>query len=160
MTGVVTLGYEKTNEELLKLQQEFKKLETKHHKLLEKKNYYKFKKGPVFYIISDTESNCIKFKPGIETENINIRMAAHRSSFPGVKLEYLIYTKDCALLEKSILKRYKSKRNFKNHEYIYDIDKKHIIDSVKTLLEFLSISYTEEVNLELYNTQIENDIQV
>jgi len=159
ITGTVKLGYEKTNQELLKLQQDYKKLESKHHKLLEKKSYHKFKKGPVFYIISDNESNCIKYKPGIETVSINNRMRSHRSTIGGVKLEYLIYTNECTLIEKNILTMYKVKKHYKNHEWIYTVNKDHIINSVKTFLTLLGIEFTEELNLDKYNEQINNDLE-
>jgi len=159
ITGTVRLGYEKTNQELLKIQQEYKKLESKHHKLLEKKSYHKFKKGPVFYIISDNENNCLKFKPGIETVSVNKRMESHRSTIGGIKIEYLIYTNNCELIEKNILTMYKDKKLYKNHEWIYNVNKDHIINSVKTLLTLLGIEYTEELNLDKYNKQIENDLE-
>ena len=114
----------------------------------------KFKEGPVFYIISDDDSKSIKFKPGIDGSDINRRLAEHRSTTPAIKLEYLIYTKENAILEKNILKRYKVKRTYQNYEWIYEISKEHIIDSVKFLVDFLNIEYTEEKNLEEYNSHI------
>jgi hypothetical protein len=132
-------------------------LTNKHNKLLEKRTYHKFKEGPVFYIISDDDSKSVKFKPGIEGSDINRRLAEHRSTTPAIKLELLIYTKDNAILEKNILKRYNVKRIYQNHEWIYDITNEHIIDSVKLLLDFLNIEYTIEENLEEYNKHIETD---
>jgi len=46
-------------------------------------------------------------------------------------------------------------RLYQNREWIYEIKKDHIIDSVKVLLDFLNIEYTEENNLEEYNKHIE-----
>jgi hypothetical protein len=57
-------------------------------------------------------------------------------------------------LEKNILKRYKVKRTYQNHEWIFEITKEHIIDSVNFLVNFLNIEYTEEKNLEEYNKDI------
>lgn len=162
LTGSVIVGNEKTHQQLLALQNEvisqrgtIKSLENKHSKFLEKREYHKFKEGPVFYIISDDDSKSIKFKPGIEGCDINRRLAEHRSTTPAIKLEYLIYTKDNTILEKNILKRYKVKRTYQNHEWIYETTKEHIIDSVKLLLNFLNIEYTEEKSLEEYNKNIE-----
>ena len=162
LTGSVIVGNEKTHQQLVALQNEvikqrdtIKSLENKHSKFLEKREYHKFKEGPVFYIISDSDSKSIKFKPGIDGSDINRRLAEHRSTTPAIKLEYLIYTKDNAILEKNILKRYKVKRNYQNHEWVYEISKEHIVDSVKFLVDFLNIEYTEEKNLEEYNKNIE-----
>ena len=125
LTGMVIVGEEKTHHQLLALQNEvikqrdtIKSLEIKHSKFLEKREYHKFKEGPVFYIISDGDSKSIKFKPGVEGNDINRRLAEHRSTTPAIKLEYLIYTKDNIILEKNILKRYKVKRTYQNHEWI------------------------------------------
>ena len=162
LTGSVIVGNEKTHQQLVALQNEvikqrdtIKSLENKHSKFLEKREYHKFKEGPVFYIISDDDSKSIKFKPGIDGSDINRRLAEHRSTTPAIKLEYLIYTKDNAILEKNILKRYNVKRTYQNHEWIYEISKEHIVDSVKFLVDFLNIEYTEEKNLEEYNNNIE-----
>ena len=152
----------KTSNELLELQQnyqklklDFQKLEINHQKMLERKNYHKFKQGPVFYIISDNESKTLKYKPGIETVDINIRLAQHRSTTPGIKLELLVYTKDCAFIEKGMLSRYKTKRDHLNHEWIYDVCLENIITSTKTLLTFSNIKHTLEENLLEYNLQVE-----
>ena len=162
LTGSVVVGDEKTHQQLINLQNEIinqketiKSLENKHNKFLEKQKYHQFKEGPVFYIISDNDSKSIKFKPGIEGCDINRRLAEHRSTTPEIKLEYLIYTKDNLIIEKNILKRYKVKRIYQNHEWIYEITKDNIIESVKVLLDFLNIEYTEEKNLEEYNKHIE-----
>jgi hypothetical protein len=162
LTGSVVVGNEKTHQELIALQNEIikqkeiiKSLKNKHDKFLQKREYHKFKEGPVFYIISDDDSKTIKFKPGIEGSDINRRLAEHRSTTPAIKLELLIYTKDNAILEKNILKRYKVKRIYQNHEWIYETNKEHIIDSVKFLLDFLNIEYTEEKNLTEYNNSVQ-----
>jgi hypothetical protein len=162
LTGSVMVGNEKTHSQLVALQNEIikqketiKSLENKHNKFLQKREYHKFKEGPVFYIISDDDSKSIKFKPGIEGSDINRRLAEHRSTTPAIKLEFLIYTKDNGILEKNILKRYKVKRIYQNHEWIFETTKEHIIDSVKVLLDFLNIEYIEEKNLEEYNNQVE-----
>jgi hypothetical protein len=162
LTGSVTVGNEKTHKQLVELQNEIikqrdtiKSLENKHNKFLEKQKYHQFKEGPVFYIISDDDSKTLKFKPGVEGVDINRRLAEHRSTTPKIKLEFLIYTKDNLILEKNILKRYKVTRTYQNREWIYEIKKEHIIDSVNTLLNFLNIEYTEEKHLEEYNKHIE-----
>lgn len=159
LTGTVTVGKEKNSNELLELQKNYKKLEDKHRKLLQKKNYHKFKKGGCFYIISDIDGKSTKFKPGFEGVDIDVRMQQHRSTMPGCKLEYLIYTKDAELVEKSVLKRFESKRIFANHEWVYDVDVNYIIKSTRTILDVLNIEYTEEDTLEDYNEQIMTEFE-
>jgi len=92
LCGTVSLGKEKTDYQLLELQTKLKKSEDKYRKLLQKKQYYKFKEGPVFYIISDVDGKSVKFKPGFEGVDIDVRLQQHRSTTPGIKLEYLVYS--------------------------------------------------------------------
>ena len=149
MTGKVTLGDEKNSEQLLKLQQEIlsknkeiKMLEIKHIKLLKKRNYHKFKQGPVFYIISDSDGKSMKYKVGIDLVDVNVRLQQHRSTTP-------------AIIEEAMLELYKeNKKYYLNHEWIYDIDIKHIIGNVDTFIKFLGIDYTIDENTEEYNKHI------
>lgn len=159
LCGSVSIGKEKTSQQLLELQKDFKKLEEKHRKLLQKKQYYKFKEGPTFYIISDIDGKSIKFKPGFEGVDIDTRLQQHRSTTPGIKLEYLIYSKDASLIETAVLKRFESKRKVTNHEWIFDIDVNYIIKSTRTILDVLNIEYIEEKNIEEYNNQIMLDFE-
>ena len=159
ITGGVS-GNVKTNSELLQLQQELKKLQDTHHKMLQKKHYHKFKKGPAFYIISDLDGKSKKYKPGFEGVDISVRLAQHRSTTPGIRLEYLIYTNDAKLIETNVLKKYESKRLVTNHEWLFDIDVIHIIKSTRTILDVLNIEYTEEENIKNYNEQIDVDCEI
>ena len=162
MSGKVTLGDEKNTEQLLKLQQEIlsknkeiKMLEIKHIKLLKKRNYHKFKQGPVFYIISDSDGKSMKYKVGIDLVDVNVRLQQHRSTTPAIKLEYLLYTHKAPLIEEAMLELYKENKKFYlNHEWIYDIDIKHIIGNVDTFIKFLGIDYTIDENTEEYNKHI------
>jgi hypothetical protein len=151
----------RNNQQLLELQKELaseqearKKIENRHNKMLQKRQYHKFKQGPAFYIISDMDSKSYKNKPGIDREDINVRLAQHRSTTPSIKLEMLIYTDKCSLVETIMLERYKSKRNFQNHEWIFDVEKDHLIRSVHSILDLCCIEYTEELELDEYNKQI------
>jgi hypothetical protein len=145
----------KTDKELLELEKEHKKLQKKHNSLLSKRSYYKFNKGPVFYIISDLESNKIKYKIGIDNIDINVRLAQHRTTMPSAKLEYLLYTDKCGLIEQIMLTRFESKRYYNNHEWIYDVNINELIKSVKGIIDFAGIKCLEEDNLSEYNEQIE-----
>ena len=153
--GYVIINNESEKDKIIKeREKEIEYMQNKHNKILEKREHHKFKKGPIFYIISDDDSKSIKFKPGIDGVSVNERLRQHRSTEPATKLEYLIYTKDNDILEKNILKRYKVKRTYQNHEWIFNMSKEHIINSVKFLLDFLNIEYTEETDLTQYNKDI------
>jgi hypothetical protein len=153
--GYVIVNNENEKDKIIKEKnEEIEYIQNKHNKILEKREHHKFKKGPIFYIISDGDSKSIKFKPGIDGVSVNERLRQHKSTEPATKLEYLIYTKDNDILEKSILKRYKVKRTYQNHEWIFNMSKEHIINSVKILLDFLNIEYTEETDLTQYNKDI------
>jgi hypothetical protein len=158
LTGRVEIGKEKPSNELIELQKDYKKLEVAHRKLLEKKNYYKFKKGECFYIISDMDGKSIKNKAGFEGVDIHVRLRQHRTGTPACRLEYLIYSKDSKLVETAILKKFESKkRNFKNHEWIFDVEVEHLIKSVRTITDVLCIDYEEEKDVAKYNQQIQMD---
>ena len=159
LTGSVQLGLEKTETQLITLQKEYKKLEDKHRKLLQKKQYHKFKEGAAFYIISDLDGKSVKFKPGFDGVDINFRLQSHRSTMPACKLEYLIYCNDADLVERAVLKKFESKRKFANHEWVYDVDISHIIKNTKAILDVLNITYTEESEIAEYNNQILTDFE-
>ena len=159
VTGSVSIGIEKTNEQLLELHQRYKEeqgknknLERKHTQLLLRRSYYKFKKGPAFYIISDIDSSTMRYKVGIDHVDINVRLAQHRTSIPALKLDYLLYTNKNNLIESIMLERYKNKRKpYQNHEWIYEVELTHIIDSIQTVINFMDIEFTQETELEEYN---------
>lgn len=146
--------------ELLELQKEHRKLQEEHRKFLQKKTYYKFKKGPVFYIISDLDSKSIRFKPGFEGVDVSCRLQQHRSSIPTCRLEFLIYTDDAKLVETMVLKRFESLRMIKNKEWLFDIDVKDIIKNTRTILDIMNIKYTEEDNINEYNDEISQDLSL
>ena len=87
--------------------------------------------------------------------DINIRLAQHRSTSPGTRLEFLVYciASDCKITEKSILRRFSGKRKYINHEWIYDVKKEHIISSAMTQLDFLGANYTIEKDIDEYNDE-------
>jgi hypothetical protein len=129
-------------------------LQSKHNALLRKRQYHKFKRGPVFYIISDADTNSVKFKVGIDDCDVNVRLQQHRSTTPAIKLEYLIYTDRNRILETVILQRFMAKRDFKNHEWIYDVELDDIVSSVAELVRFLCVEVTQETELHNYNKDI------
>lgn len=156
ITGTVTIGHEKTQQQLLALQKEHKQVKNELWKIKQKKHYHKFKKGSSFYIISDLDGKSMKFKPGFEGVDVFTRLQQHRSTMPGCKLEYLIYSKKADLVETLVLQKFENKR-IANHEWVFDVDVKVIIQFAKAMMSTLGIEFTEEENLEDYNNQIDVD---
>ena len=168
LTGSVFVGNEKTEEQLLSLQNEmFKKeiktlqnkcekydnleiqhqeLQNKHKKLLRKREYHKFKKGPVFYIFSINDN---EYKLGYDDDSIDTRLKSHRSSYPKFKLLYLVYTEYAHILETNMLIKFDKFKLEANHEYVIDIEIKNIIDSVNTLITFCNYPATFESQEEI-----------
>jgi len=157
ITGVVTLNNEKTEFQLVELQKVNKKLETKYRQMLQKKTYHKFKTGPAFYIISDIDSKTVRFKPGFDGVDINNRLQQHRSSLPGCKLEFLIYSDNANLIETLVLTCFDEKRYIHNKEWLFDIDIQTIIRQTRTIMNVANIKYTEEEDLTIYNEEILED---
>ena len=158
ITGTVS-GDEKSNEQLVILQNTVKEQqkvikdqENKHNLLLYKRQHHKFKKGRIFYIISDGDTEDLKYKVGIDDVDINVRLQQHRTALPNLKLHYLVYTDSNKNLEDTILCRHKnSRKEFLNHEWLYNIELSFIIESCKTYLEFINADYTIENDIEKYN---------
>lgn len=159
VTGSVRLHQERSHAQievlrksLIKTKDEKVIIEKKHKMVLYKRTCHKFKKGPCFYIISDGDSTALKYKVGIDNKDINTRLRQYRTSIPATKLEFLVYTDDNKLIEDNVLRRYLEKRKkYKNHEWIYDMEVIHIIESVKTIINFTGIDFTEENDIQKYN---------
>ena len=157
--GSVKLHQEKSQEQiellrksLIKTEDEKTTIEKKHKVLLYRRKYHKFKKGPCFYIISDGDSSVVKYKVGIDNVDINSRLKQYRTSIVSTKIEFLIYTDFNKVIEEMMLKRYDNKKKkYKNHEWIFDIEINHLIDSVKSICSFVGTDYTIENDIEKYN---------
>ena len=172
ITGYVTLGQEKTNNELneiynkkiqslqttietvvnenLTIKSTYSHLAELHDQLRMKRNYHKFKKGNCIYIITDRWREKDYLKIGY-TDNINARLRTYRTSMPDVKIEFLLYLTENKVLEKCLKLRYASKLVQKNHEYVIDATVQQLVKSINTLTKYLSIETTEEIKLSLYN---------
>jgi hypothetical protein len=185
LTGSINISEgPKSNEQLFQLQQELantKSLLSNSEKLLltqtskieklstqlivQKRHhsYYKFEKGPSFYIISDMENekcSCpnkvSRYKVGIEDVDVNNRLQTHRTTLPSLRLDYLIYTVKNRLIESCILQRFSTDRlPYLNHEWIFGVDKEKIIDSVEKIMKYLKIDYIVEKDIEKYNKTIQ-----
>lgn len=157
LTGNVNLENERTELELMQIQKDYKELKSKYRQMLQKKTYHKFKTGPAFYIISDIDSKSVRFKPGFDGVDINNRLQQHRSSLPGCKLEFLIYSDNANLIETLVLTCFDEKRYIHNKEWLFDVDIQTIIRQTRTIMNVSNIKYTEEEELTIYNEEILED---
>jgi hypothetical protein len=157
LTGNVNLENERTELELMQIQKDYKELKTKYRQMLQKKTYHKFKTGPAFYIISDIDSKSVRFKPGFDGVDINNRLQQHRTSLPGCKLEFLIYSDNANLVETLVLTCFDEKRYINNKEWLFDVDIQTIIRQTRTIMNVANIKYTEEEDLNIYNEEILED---
>ena len=139
-TGSVIVGHEKTHQELFKLQNENKNLKDNMKKIKRKREYHKLKKGPCFYIVSSDKG----FKVGIDNVDINERLRTYRTYNPKTKLQYLVYSECCSIIENVIKKKFEPFLLEANHEVVIDIDLKQLINSINTLINFGNFQSTLE----------------
>lgn len=138
-----------TTKNLEETKTELKQIAKKHNDILKKKKRHELKRGPVFYILLDTDSKDNIIKVGIDNVSINARLKSHFTTKTTYKLVYLVYTEDCGLVEKNILKRYEEYKVEQNHEQLKGVDVKDVISAVRTLLTFTNMKYTEATQEEL-----------
>lgn len=148
-TGSVNIKEDKTQQQLFDLQNENKKLKDNIKKIKRKREYYKLKKGPCFYIVNSDKG----FKVGIDNIDINERLRTYRVYNPETNLCYLVYSECASLIENIIKKKFEDFLLEANHEVVINIDINQLINSVETLITFVNfkcnIETTEEV--EKYN---------
>jgi hypothetical protein len=126
----------RSNEELIRLQreqEERKRVETNHKRLLLKREYHRFGKGPCFYIIRAGEG---VFKIGFDGVDVNERFRAYRTSIPHMRVCHMVFTPKSAWLEESMLMRYHDFRVQNNHEFIGEISLLELTGAVDTLLRY------------------------
>jgi hypothetical protein len=160
ITGAVIKGQEKSESQLLEIQNalaekiiEYKKLTKKHNSILQKREYHKFQKGPAFYIVNLGDE---EFKIGHDGEDVNERFKEYRRTHPKSIIKYIVYTKKAKILEQVMLSRFDSKKLEKNHEVIIKVDVKQLIIDLETCMSFMNIEKTILTNDELnkYNDAI------
>ena len=169
VTGSVIIGQEKTNHHIeLMYQQQVKSLQeqlvttekaleitkqehttliAKHNSTLKNHRYVKFKeKGPCFYIIESGISSLDgieRKKFGIagttEHETIDDRLKSHRTLWPQLKVNYILFMKEIDVLENSIKRLYKKEINPNGHEIIEGISTEQLIDSINKIIIALGI---------------------
>jgi hypothetical protein len=136
--GTVTIGNEYSNNQIIELQNKIREreiyireLDKKHNSILLKRQYYKFNKGPAFYII---EINNNQYKIGFEGENVNIRFQTYRTLVPDFKLKFLVFSHQSKLIEENMLYRYDYAKLEKNHEIIINVSLIELISSVNMFI--------------------------
>ena len=130
--------------------------ENKFKMLLYKRSYHKFKKGPVFYIISDLDASTKKYKVGIDHIDINIRLQQHRTSIPSLRLDFLVYTDKNSIIEQGMLTKFDAcRKNHLNHEWIMEVELDDLVTSVKFIISYFHLNATYENDIESYNKDIE-----
>jgi hypothetical protein len=162
VTGSVILGKEKSSNEIeiayqnqvkdLKDQldqknTEFYALLGKHNATLKNHRYVKFKeKGPCFYII---ESG-LPYLDGIERKKFGIagttdhdtiddRLKCHRTLWPQLKVDYILFIKEIDVIENSIKRLFKTEINPNGHEIIEGVSTETLIDSIHKIIHVLGI---------------------
>ena len=129
--------------------------ENKFKMLLYKRSYHKFKKGPVFYIISDLDASTKKYKVGIDHVDINIRLQQHRTSIPSLHLDFLVYTDKNSIIEQGMLTKFDAcRKNYLNHEWIMEVELDDLVTSVKFIISYFHLNATYENDIESYNKDI------
>ena len=145
----------KTNEELKnnieKTNHQYQTLVVRHNSSLKNHRYIKFKEsGPCFYLIEDgIPCECplyqYRYKFGIagiskkKEDSIDLRLQSHRTTWPKLKVLFLVFLKDAELLEKTIKLKYKKEINPNGHEIIEKVSYETIITNIKQILEILNI---------------------
>jgi hypothetical protein len=135
-----------TEQDLELTKQEHNTLIAKHNSTLKNHRYVKFKeKGPCFYIIESGISSLdgIERKKfgiaGTDQDTIDERLKSHRTLWPQLKVNYIIFMKEIEVLETSIKRLYKKEINPNGHEIIEGVSTEQLIDSIDKIIIALGI---------------------
>jgi len=185
VTGSVVLGKEKSSNEIeIAYQNQVKELQDqlelkntefytllgKHNSLLKNHRYVKFKeKGPCFYII---ESG-LPYLDGIERKKFGIagttdqdtiddRLKSHRTLWPQLKVDYILFIKEVDVLENSIKRLYKKEINPNGHEIIEGVSAVQLIESINKIIHVLGIEEYHVLSYEKikeYNSYVDSTVK-
>ena len=184
ITGKVEFGNEKEKTELETLYKdkinklekelktnkvEFHTLSVKYNSSLKTHRYFKFNEtGPCFYIIdSGIKCDCNRKKFGISGGNDNTtiddRLRSHRTIWPMLRVEFIIYINQAILIEKNIKTIFEKQINPNGHEIIEGISTQDIITKIKQLLDVLIIKeykIVPEETIKKYNDYVNTTLKV
>jgi hypothetical protein len=141
-----------------------------HNQMTQKHSYFKFKKGPCFYIVTsgmkyvDVEhetkigiAGCTK-NTGVEcphcyksieesndAESLDNRLSSHRTLWPRLQIIFAVYTPDAYVLEKCMKRTFKNYINPNGHELVYSINAEEIKEKATEFLNMFN-NYDKEKN--------------
>lgn len=130
---------EEKNKELKAGEQVYNHLQILHQKNLEKRERYKFKKGPCIYIASSINQSEMGLKIGY-SGNLSERNFTYATAT--MNIIYICYAQDAGLMEDNILLKYKKNREL-NREWIINVSKDELINSIHEIAKNLNIEYNE-----------------
>ena len=173
-------------QEKLQIELKYKKLERIHNSSLQKHKYYKFKEtGPCFYIIDSglgysdglerikigiagvqvrINSKEVEEEKRVKTISINKRLATHRTLWPHLRVNFLLFTRNVDVIEKNLKIVYKNQINPNGHEIIEGVNKEIIIQKTIETISFLNINEDEYCicsvdELQKYNENVATTIK-
>lgn len=184
--GRVDLGREKTDmelqllykqkiEQVKLLTEENQKLTVKINSSLKSHRYFKFNEtGQCFYII-DPGTNCDcaphKKKFGIAgtskkaeiVDSIDERLRSHRTTWPMLKVEFVLFVKEVNIIEKNFKLMFEKSINPNGHEIIEGINTQEMIKRIMKLLNILDITdylVLPDESLKKYNDYVDTTRKV
>lgn len=158
------------------LKQDYQKLLVKHNSSLKSHRYVKFKeRGPCFYIIEngipcECKHNVGRKKFGIaglskdnEEDTFDNRLKSHRTLWPQLKVNFIIFMKDVEFLEKTIKRFYDKEINPNGHEIIEGVTTEQIVVRIHKWIDDMSITeYTiaSYEHIKEYNDYVVTTVKV
>jgi hypothetical protein len=161
----------------LKLDQkteEHQKLVMKHNSTLKTHQYVKFKeKGACFYIIEQgipCTCSVSRKKFGVagigkgkdNHDTIDDRLRSHRTIWPQLKVNYILFVKEAEVIEQSIKRIYEKEINPNGHEIIVGVTTEQLVDTITTILHALGITQftlAEESKRNAYNEYVTTTVK-
>ena len=138
--------------------------------------YIKFREsGPCFYIIEqgipcDCKYNINRKKFGVaglsneeEKDTIDDRLKSHRTNWPQLKINYIIFIKEAEIIEQSIKRIYANEINPNGHEIMEGVSTEQFINSINKIIESLCIvdyKVLSEDKIKEYNDYVITTVKV
>ena len=138
------------------LNRDYEKLRLKHNLLKERREYYKFERGPCFYLIADGWRHSLHIKFGI-SDDLNTRLSQYRTSMPQLRVLLLIYMPENKAFEIIYRSRMAGYMPELNHEYITGLGEAEAIHTATKLLSLTKLKGTiiSEEQLDKYNAVVQ-----
>jgi hypothetical protein len=154
ITGSVSLQTTELQEKIDEWQQKHQTLLIKHNSTLKNHRYIKFKEtGPCFYIIEqgipcECKYSIERKKFGIaglskhekEPDTFDDRLKCHRTNWPQLKINFVIFLKEVEALENSIKRIYSTEINPNGHEIIEGVTTEQFVTTIMKFLEACGIT--------------------